>query len=116
MNERERRTNEALRVLDEAHCNGRFSRDEYRARRRALLNNFCDSDGVTARKTLTPAASESTPRGGSGMQRVAGVQGDMASALFPDRRRLTLKLWLVVVAGLGLATLLLYAALQIGAG
>ena len=116
MNERERRTNEALRALDEAHCSGRFGREEYRARRRALLSSFCDSDGVTARKALTPARSEPSPRGGSGVQRVAGVPGDMASALFPDRRRLTLKLWLIVVVGLGLGVLLLYAVLQIVAG
>jgi hypothetical protein len=116
MNEHERRTNDALRALDEAHRSGRISREEYRARRRAMLSSYCDSDGVTARKALAPAASEPPPRGSSGMQRVAGVPADMATALFPDRRRLTLKVWLIAVAGLGLGMLLLYAALQIGAG
>lgn len=116
MNEHERRINQALHALDEAHSSGRLSREEYRARRRALLSGFCDSDGVTARKALAPATSEPTPRGGPGMQRVAAVPADMASALFPDRRRLNLKLWMIAVTGLGLGMLLLYAALQIGAG
>ncbi|ODV09471.1 MAG: hypothetical protein ABT19_14810 [Rhodanobacter sp. SCN 68-63] len=114
MNERERRANQSLRTLDEAHRNGRITRDDYRARRRALLGSLCDSDGVTARNALTPAAA-GQPRDG-GAQRVAVPVGDMASALFPDRRRLAWRLWLVAFAGLGLCALLLYALLQMGHG
>ena len=86
MNERERRANQSLRTLDEAHRNGRITREDYRARRRALLGSLCDSDGVTARNALTPAAARQ-PRDG-GAQRAAVPVGDMATALFPDRRRL----------------------------
>jgi hypothetical protein len=52
MSERERRANQGLRVLDEAHYSGRISRDEYRLRRRQLLGSLSDSYGITARNTL----------------------------------------------------------------
>ena len=114
MNERERRANQSLRTLDEAHRNGRITREDYRARRRALLGSLCDSDGVTARNALTPAAARQ-PRDG-GAQRVAVPVGDMASALFPDRRRWAWRLWMMAFGGLGLAALLLYALLGAGHG
>jgi hypothetical protein len=114
MNERERRANQSLRALDEAHRNGRITREDYRARRRALLGSLCDSDGITARNALTPAAA-GQPRD-DGAQRMAGPAGDMASALFPDRRRLAWRLWLIAFAGLGLCAVLLYAAMQLARG
>jgi hypothetical protein len=40
----------------------------------------------------------------------------VASALFPDRRRLVWRLWLMAFAGLGLCALLLYALLLAGHG
>lgn len=115
MNERERRANQSLRTLDEAHRNGRITREDYRARRRALLGSLCDSDGITARNALTPAASRAPPRGGDA-KRMAAPAGDMASALFPDRRRLAWRLWLMAFGGLGLCALLLYALLLAGRG
>ena len=114
MNEREHRANQSLRALDEAHRNGRITREDYRARRRALLGSLCDSDGVTARNALTPAAG--APPHDGGALRMAAPVGDMASALFPDRRRLALRLWLIAFAGLGLGALLLYAAMQLVRG
>jgi hypothetical protein len=114
MNERERRANQSLRTLDEAHRNGRITREDYRARRRALLGSLCDSDGVTARNALTPAAAGQSRDDGA--RRMATPAGDMASALFPDRRRLAWRLWLIAFAGLGLCALLLYAVMQLGRG
>lgn len=115
MNEQERRANQSLRTLDEAHRNGRITREDYRARRRALLGSLCDSDGITARNALTPAASPASPRGGDA-KRMTAPASDMASALFPDRRRLAWRLWLIAFAGLGLCALLLYALLLAGRG
>ena len=116
MNERERRANEGLRALDHAYRSGRITREEYRARRRTMLGSLCDSDGVTARNVLAPAALKPPSSGNAGAQRGAATSGDMASALFPDHRRMTWKLWLMAVGGLGLVVLLLYALLQAGAG
>lgn len=114
MNEQERRTNQALRTLDEVHRSGRITREQYRARRRALLANWCDSDGVTARNVLT-SASVTRPRE-PGARRVAAPAGDIAGALFPDRRRLAWRMWLMAFAGLGVCALLLYGAMQLGQG
>ncbi len=114
MNEQERQVNQRMHALDEAHRSGRLSREEYRARRRALLGSLCDSDGVTARNVLTPSSSVPTPP--DRVQRMESGAGDMASALFPDRRRLAWKLWLTAVVGLGLVVLVIYGALQIGQG
>lgn len=114
MNERERRANQSLRTLDEAHRNGRITRGDYRARRRALLGSLCDSDGITARNVLTPAAA-APPHGGDA-KHMAAPAVDMAGALFPDRRRLAWRLWLMAFAGLGLGALLLYALLLAGRG
>ncbi len=116
MNERERRANQSLRTLDEAHRNGRITREDYRARRRALLGSLCDSDGVTARNALTPAAATGAPPRGGDAKRMAATTADMAGALFPDRRRLIWRLWLMAFAGLGLCALLLYALLLGGHG
>lgn len=114
MNEQEQRANQRLHVLDEAHRNGRISREEYRARRRALLGSLCDSDGVTARNVLTPSSAVRTPPDRA--QRMEAGAGDMAGALFPDRRRLAWKHWLMAMVGLGLVVLVIYGALQIGQG
>ncbi|HET6433623.1 hypothetical protein [Dyella sp.] len=111
MNEQERRANQALRALDEAHRSGRITREDYRARRRALLGSLCDSDGITARNALTPAAAAAPPRRADTRQMLPAGP-DIASALFPDRRRLAWRLWLVAFGGLGLCALLLYAFLQ----
>jgi hypothetical protein len=112
MNEQERRVNQGLHALDEAHRTGRLTREVYRARRRALLGGLCDSDGVTARNALTPSAAAQSPPFIE--RRVSGPMGDAVGMLFPDRRRLVWKLWLGAFLGLGLVALLLYGALQLG--
>jgi hypothetical protein len=114
MNEQERRINQGLRALDEAHRMGRIGREDYRARRRALLNGFNDSDGVTARNALNPAATITTPRRGT--HREAMPFPDMAGALFPDRRRWIARAWVIAVIGLALGLALVYALLQLGQG
>jgi len=63
MTERERAINQDLHVLDEAHRLGRITRDEYRSRRRRVLESLYDSSGiVTARKALVPPGAATTPR------------------------------------------------------
>lgn len=63
MTERERAINQDLHVLDEAHRLGRITRDEYRARRRRVLESLYDSSGiVTARKALVPPGAATMPR------------------------------------------------------
>lgn len=114
MNEHERRINQGLHALDDAHRNARISREEYRARRRALLASLCDSDGVTARNALTPSAAARQPPFVE--RRVTVATGNVASALFPDRWWLAWRLWLVAFGGLALGALLLYGALQLGQG
>ena len=100
MNEQERRANHGLHALDEAHRSGRISREEYRARRRALLGSLCDSDGVTARNALPPSTATRPREPG---QRMSAPVADVADALFPDRRQLAWRLWLVTFVGLGCA-------------
>ena len=62
MNEQERRANQGLHALDEAHRSGRITREDYRARRRALLENLYDSDGVTARNALDAVRGRAAAR------------------------------------------------------
>lgn len=112
MNEHERRVNQGLQALDEAHRTGRLSREEYRARRRALLGSLCDSDGVTARNALTPSAAARQPPFVERRVNVSTV--NVANALFPDRWWLAWRVWLVAFAGLAVGALLLYGALQFG--
>jgi hypothetical protein len=56
MSQHEQRVNEALRSLDEAHRLGHMQRDEYRRRRRALLealrNRSC-TERDTVRRTVS---------------------------------------------------------------
>ena len=112
MNEQERHINVGLRALDEAHRLGRLSREDYRARRRALLQGLNASAGVTARNAITPPASGGGRR--EDARRQALPSADMAGALFPDRRRRMLQTWLLAVVGLALALLLIYAVVQLG--
>jgi hypothetical protein len=46
MRQRERTTNDALRALDDAHRLGRIQRDEYRRRRRELLESLRDASRI----------------------------------------------------------------------
>lgn len=111
MNEQERRINQGLRALDEAHRLGRLGREDYRARRRALLQGLNDSNGVTARNAITPVATGGRP---DEVRRQAMPGPDMAGALFPDRRRRLMQTWLLAVAGLALALLLIYGVVRLG--
>jgi hypothetical protein len=55
MSQREQRANEVLRALDEAHRLGRLQRDEYRRRRRELLESLReerDADRDTVRRAM----------------------------------------------------------------
>jgi len=55
---RERQVNDALRVLDEMHRLGRIERDEYRQRRRRLLESLrgeAPSDGRDTVRRRVPA-------------------------------------------------------------
>jgi hypothetical protein len=64
MKGRERQVNEALRTLDEDHRLGRIARDEYRHRRRALLESLGDEIAQAERETVrraVPAYDMSTP-------------------------------------------------------
>ena len=81
MTEQERQANRDLRALDEAHRLGRISRDEYRARRRRVLDALCDSGGVTARKAIAPPA----PVAGRRPDASPGGSNDALHVLFPAR-------------------------------
>lgn len=60
MKDRLREINRSLRILDEAHFQGRITRDDYRQRRRHLLGTLCDGGGITARNTVS---DRTVPRG-----------------------------------------------------
>lgn len=55
MSVREQQVNDALRGLDEMHRLRRIERDEYRMRRRRLLESLGDPDGRTVRDTVRRA-------------------------------------------------------------
>jgi hypothetical protein len=64
MSVREQQVNDALRVLDEMHRLHRIERDEYRLRRRHLLESLGDRDECTVRDTVRRAvpAGDTPPR------------------------------------------------------
>lgn len=116
MTERERAINQDLHVLDEAHRLGRISRGEYRARRRRVLQALYDSSGVvTARKTLLPRATTTTPHirtAYAGSAEEGGGSGHHAlTSLLSMRPGLSRGLMWVIVLGvllmIGLAAWLL---------
>lgn len=55
MSMREQQVNDALRVLDEMHRLSRIERDEYRQRRRQLLESLCDATGCSGHDTVRRA-------------------------------------------------------------
>lgn len=104
MSERERRANQGLRVLDEAHYSGRISCDEYRLRRRQLLGSLGDSYGITARNTLRGnqvAASVAAPQ-------ASAVMAPAAPAMAPSRTAIAWKPWLAFALGLLVCAVLVY--------
>lgn len=111
MNEQERRSNRILYALDAAHRLGRLTREEYRARRRALLISLGDSDGVTARQAIVPHSATSAPGVQSTGNAVESAV-DEASMLFPERRVSLHTLWRVVGGMVLVAMLLVYWMLR----
>ncbi|MEW9623764.1 hypothetical protein [Rhodanobacter geophilus] len=108
MSERERRVNQGLRVLDEAHYSGRINREEYRLRRRQLLGSLCDSHGITARNTLR---TRITQQGGRGAYAQPGP-AEPLSAPCVARHAVAWKQLLAFALGLVLCALLLYWLLR----
>jgi uncharacterized membrane protein len=93
MTERERHTNQSLRVLDEAHRLGRITREEYRSRRRHLLGALCESHVVTARNAIVRSVVH--PHGGAPVP-----EGDVLPGLFPPRhhgRKLIVAVFAIVL-------------------
>jgi hypothetical protein len=110
MSQREQRTNEALRALDEAHRLGRIQRDEYRRRRRALLESLRDAnrtDSDTVRRAV-PADGLSVKGAAAPHHDASGVAETIAMRVGRAghaRRvtRLAVFTALLGVAGLGVA-------------
>ena len=109
MSERERRVNQGLRVLDEAHYSGRINREEYRKRRRQLLGSLCDSHGITARNTLR---TRITQQGGRVAHAPAAPDAPLP-APFATRHAVAWKPLLAFALGLVLCALLLYWLLRV---
>lgn len=82
MNMREQQINDTLRVLDEAHRLGHIERDEYRRRRRRLLESLCGAirrGGPDTVRRAVPAgvtlfAHTTVPRDDAGHADVAALR------------------------------------------
>ena len=111
MSERERRVNQGLRVLDEAHYSGRISREEYRLRRRHLLGSLCDSHGITARNTLRTRITQQGGRGAPAAQ-AQTAPAESLPAAYATRHAVAWKQLLAFALGLALGALLLYWLLR----
>ncbi|KRE88290.1 hypothetical protein ASG87_06650 [Frateuria sp. Soil773] len=108
MTEAERRANQSLHALDEAHRLGRITREEYRARRRAVLAALCDSHGVTARNAIVPPRAAMPGRMG------AEPPGEALAALFPGRAKPAWRPLLVLAACAAAGALALFWLLRSG--
>jgi hypothetical protein len=99
MSVREQQVNDALRVLDEMHRLRRIERDEYRRRRRQLLDSLGDADGCSGRDTVRRAvpAAETLPGSTTVWRRDAGKP----EADAPRGRRVGARLATVCVVVLG---------------
>ena len=107
MTEQERKANQDLHALDEAHRLGRITREEYRARRRQVLGALCDSNGVTARNAITPPPAS--------VRRQAAdttAPGEALNMLFPARSGQTRKYLIALVVVAVICALLLYGLLH----
>jgi hypothetical protein len=107
MTEQERKANQDLHALDEAHRLGRITREEYRARRRRVLGALCDSNGVTARNAITPPPAS--------VRRQAAdttAPGEALNMLFPARSGQTRKYLIALVVVAVICALLLYGLLH----
>ncbi|WEN14475.1 hypothetical protein PY254_14735 [Rhodanobacter sp. AS-Z3] len=114
MTEREAAINRDLRALDDAHRLGRISRDDYRGRRRRVLQSLADGGGVvTARKALVPPSAITTSRG---QHRVAMGGNDPAdsghalASLLSMRPTLTWKPLLLMAMAVALIAGMIYWA------
>jgi hypothetical protein len=99
MSVREQQVNDALRVLDEMHRLCHIERDEYRRRRRQLLESLCDATGCSGRDTVRRAmpAAETLPGSTTVWRRDAGKP----EADVPRGRRHGARLAAVCVVALG---------------
>jgi hypothetical protein len=90
MSVREQQVNDALRELDEMHRLCRIERDQYRRRRRQLLESLCDATGCSGRDTVrravpagaTLSADTTVRRRDAGKPEVAAPHGRRLSARF----------------------------------
>lgn len=95
---RERQVNDALRVLDEMHRLGRIERDEYRQRRRRLLESLGGEASSDGRDTVR----RRMPAGDTGREPVQLRRRDADSTRMPMSQGRWAALWtllLVAVAG-----------------
>jgi hypothetical protein len=76
MNMREQQVNDALRALDEMRRLSRIERDEYRRRRRQLLESLCDATGCSGPDTVRRAV----PRHDDGNAEVRALRGRRSAA------------------------------------
>jgi hypothetical protein len=107
MTEQERKANQDLHALDEAHRLGRITREDYRARRRQVLGALCDSNGVTARNAIAPP-----PAGAKRQAADTTAPGEALNMLFPARASQTRKYLIALAVGAVVCALLLYALLH----
>lgn len=107
MTEQERKANQDLHALDEAHRLGRITREDYRARRRQVLGALCDSNGVTARNAIAPPPA-------SVRRQAADITapGEALNMLFPARSGQTRKYLIALAVGAVVCALLLYGLLH----
>jgi hypothetical protein len=107
MTEQERKANQDLHALDEAHRLGRITREEYRARRRRVLGALCDSNGVTARNAIAPPPASARRQAAD-----TTAPGEALNMLFPARSGQTRKYLIALVVVAVICALLLYGLLH----
>lgn len=107
MTEQERKANQDLHALDEAHRLGRITREDYRARRRQVLGALCDSNGVTARNAITPPPASARRQAAD-----TTAPGEALNMLFPARSGQTRKYLIGLVVVAVVCALLLYGLLH----
>ncbi|KAA0070917.1 hypothetical protein [Rhodanobacter sp. T12-5] len=117
MTERERAINRDLHALDEAHRLGRITRADYRSRRRRVLQSLQDGSGVvTARKTLVPGGTTTSPRPrhahSASVGDTSAESGRAMTTLLTMRPGIAWKPLLAIVSGAVLLLLLVFWLLR----
>ena len=72
---REKQANDALRELDDMHRTYRIERDEYRWRRRQLLESFSDAGASTVRRLLSVNKGTPVRQDGADRSAMSGTAG-----------------------------------------